>query len=163
VYPAFTYTIPELFPHISCPSCFRYILRPDEESNPVSGSGMVMNPAGLPPPPPPAASYNGNRFLEEGEAAPSHSGLVEETDYGGDVTSSPRHHFALACAPSSSGSFMLASSFQVLSSVADPDPSSDPYVFGPPESGSVCQRYGSESFYHQAKIASKILIPTVFL
>jgi hypothetical protein len=41
------------------------------------------------------------------------------------------------------------------SSVADPDPNpSDPYVFGPP--GSV-----SGSFYHQAKIVKKALIPTV--
>jgi hypothetical protein len=38
-------------------------------------------------------------------------------------------------------------------SVADPDPS-DPYVFGPPGSG-------SGSFYHQAKIVRKTLIPTV--
>ncbi len=45
---------------------------------------------------------------------------------------------------------------------ADPDPS-DPYVFGSPGSGFVCQRYGSGSgsFYHQAKIVSKTLIPTV--
>jgi hypothetical protein len=28
----------------------------------------------------------------------------------------------------------------------------DPYVFGPPGSGSISQRYGSGSFYHQAKI-----------
>jgi hypothetical protein len=40
-----------------------------------------------------------------------------------------------------------------MNSVADPDPS-DPYVFGLP---------GSRSFYHQAKIVSKILIPTVLL
>jgi hypothetical protein len=40
------------------------------------------------------------------------------------------------------------------SSVADADPS-DPYVFGPPGSG-------SGSFYHQAKIArKKSLMPTV--
>ncbi len=49
-------------------------------------------------------------------------------------------------------------------SVADPDPS-DPYVFGPPGSGSesISQRYryGSGSFYHQAKIVRKIEIPTV--
>ncbi len=40
---------------------------------------------------------------------------------------------------------------------------SDPYVFGPPGSGSesVSQRYGSGSFYHQAKIVRKTLIPTV--
>jgi hypothetical protein len=49
------------------------------------------------------------------------------------------------------------------SSVADPDPS-DPYVFGPPGSlsGSISQRYGSGSFYHQAKIVRKTLISTVF-
>ncbi len=49
-------------------------------------------------------------------------------------------------------------------SVADPDPS-DPYVFGPPgsESGSISQRHGSGSFYHQAKIVRKTLIPTVLL
>jgi hypothetical protein len=50
------------------------------------------------------------------------------------------------------------------SSVADPDPS-DPYFFGPSGSGSVSQRYGarygSGSFYHQAKIVRKTLIPTV--
>ncbi len=45
--------------------------------------------------------------------------------------------------------------------VAGPDP--DPYVFGPPGSGSVGQRYGSGygSFYHQAKTVRKPLIPTV--
>ncbi len=45
--------------------------------------------------------------------------------------------------------------------VADPDPS-DLYVFGPPGSGSISQRYGSGfgSFYHQAKIVRKTLIPT---
>jgi hypothetical protein len=52
----------------------------------------------------------------------------------------------------------------IVSSVADPDP----YVFGPPGSGSVnqIQRYGSgsgwtRSFYHQGKLVSKTLIPTV--
>ncbi len=48
----------------------------------------------------------------------------------------------------------------VVCSVGDPDPQS-PYVFGPPGSRSVSQRYGSESFYHQAKIVRKKLIPTV--
>ncbi len=56
-------------------------------------------------------------------------------------------------------------------SVADPDPNedpdpSDPYVFGPPgsESGSISQRHaGSGSFYHQAKVVRKTLIPTVLL
>jgi hypothetical protein len=40
-------------------------------------------------------------------------------------------------------------------SVAEMDPNmSDPYVFGPPGSGSgtISQGYGSGSFYHQAKI-----------
>ena len=51
-----------------------------------------------------------------------------------------------------------------LSSVADPNPnldSPDPHVFGPPGSGSISQRYGpgSGSFYHQAKIVRKTLIP----
>ncbi len=52
----------------------------------------------------------------------------------------------------------------ISSSVADPDPNpdpSDPYVFGPPGSGSVSQSYGSGSFYHEAKILNKTLIPTV--
>jgi hypothetical protein len=44
-----------------------------------------------------------------------------------------------------------------LSSVADPDP----YVFGPPGSGSVSTMYGSRSFYHQAKIVKKTFIPAV--
>jgi hypothetical protein len=44
-----------------------------------------------------------------------------------------------------------ASFFLLYSSVADPDPQ-DPYVFGPP---------GSGSFYSQAKIVRKTLIPTV--
>jgi hypothetical protein len=34
----------------------------------------------------------------------------------------------------------------------------DPYVFGPPGSGSISQRYGSGSFYRQAKIGRKSLI-----
>jgi hypothetical protein len=56
--------------------------------------------------------------------------------------------------------------------VADPD-LQDPYVFGPPGSGSgsICSRYGSisgsgsgaKSFYIQAKIVRKTLIPTVLL
>jgi hypothetical protein len=48
----------------------------------------------------------------------------------------------------------------LLSNVADPDADPnpdtlDPYVFGPPGSGSISQRYGSGSFYHQAKIVRK--------
>ncbi len=51
----------------------------------------------------------------------------------------------------------------VFPSVTDPDPNPDPYVFGPPESGSgsTSHRYGSGSFYHQAKIVRKTLIPAV--
>jgi hypothetical protein len=45
-----------------------------------------------------------------------------------------------------------------LTSVADAVP--DPHVFGPPGSGSISQRYGSGSFFHQAKIIRKTLIPT---
>jgi hypothetical protein len=39
----------------------------------------------------------------------------------------------------------------------------DPYVLGPPGSGSISRRSGSGSgsFYHQAKIVGKTLIPTV--
>jgi hypothetical protein len=47
---------------------------------------------------------------------------------------------------------------QVTSSVMDPDPD---LVFGPPGSESISQRYGPGSFYHQAKIVRKTLIPTV--
>jgi hypothetical protein len=50
-----------------------------------------------------------------------------------------------------------------LTSVADPNPApdtQDPYVFGPPGSGSISTRYGSGSFYNQAKIEA--LVPTVF-
>ncbi len=52
---------------------------------------------------------------------------------------------------------------RLVRSVANPDPNPDPYVFGPPGSGSISQRHGSEfgSFYLQAKIVRKTLIPTV--
>ncbi len=53
--------------------------------------------------------------------------------------------------------FRAADGTQAIS-VADPD---DPYVFGPPGSGSVSQRYGSGSFNHQAKLVRKTSIPTV--
>jgi hypothetical protein len=50
-------------------------------------------------------------------------------------------------------------------SVADPYPEPNPYVFGHPGSGSgsFSTRYGSgsERFYDQAKIVRKTLIPTV--
>jgi hypothetical protein len=42
---------------------------------------------------------------------------------------------------------------KMIISVGDPDP--DPHVFGPPRSGYISQRYGSRSFYHQAKILRK--------
>jgi hypothetical protein len=46
-----------------------------------------------------------------------------------------------------------------ISIVADPELDPDPYVFGPPESGSISTRYGSGSgsFYHQAKKNKKNL------
>ncbi len=58
--------------------------------------------------------------------------------------------------------------FIIYSSVADPNPNpdpSDPYVFGPPGSGSSSQRHSScsGSFFHQAKKIRKTLIPTVVL
>ncbi len=46
----------------------------------------------------------------------------------------------------------------VPTSVGDPDPE-PAHVFGP--SASTSQRYGSGSFYHQAKIVRKTLILTV--
>jgi hypothetical protein len=58
--------------------------------------------------------------------------------------------------------FELGHTFQQADvNVADPEP--NPYVFGPPGSGSVSTRYGSGSvsFCQQAKIVRKTLIPTV--
>jgi hypothetical protein len=65
-------------------------------------------------------------------------------------------------------------SARIKTSVADPNPDSDPpdpRVFGSPGSGSTNQRYGSGSgscsgsgsgsFYHHAKIVRKTLIPTM--
>jgi hypothetical protein len=58
----------------------------------------------------------------------------------------------------------------VFSSVADPNPDPpDPHVFGPPGSGSTCQRYGSwygscsgsGSFYHCAKTVRIWLFLTI--
>jgi hypothetical protein len=54
--------------------------------------------------------------------------------------------------------FYIFTAFGLGTSSVDP---LDPYVFGPPGSGSVSQRYWSGSFYHQAKIVRKTLIPTV--
>jgi hypothetical protein len=58
----------------------------------------------------------------------------------------------------------LSRVIESIERIADPDPS-DPYVFEPPGSGygSSNQRYGSGSgsFYHQAKIVRKTMIPTV--
>jgi hypothetical protein len=48
----------------------------------------------------------------------------------------------------------------LFSSVPDPDPP-DPHVLEPSGSGSISQRCGSGSFYHQAKVVRKTLIPTV--
>ncbi len=59
----------------------------------------------------------------------------------------------------------LANFFRILkTSVPDPNPDpTDPYVFWPPGSGSgsTSQRYGPGSFYHDAKIVRKTLIPTL--
>ncbi len=57
----------------------------------------------------------------------------------------------------------------MLVGISVPDPNQDPHVFGPPGSESISKRYGSRSgsgsgsgsFYHQAKILRKTLIPTV--
>jgi hypothetical protein len=59
----------------------------------------------------------------------------------------------------------------VKRSVPDPPDPMDPHVVGPPRSGSISQSYGSGtgsgsgpgsgSFYHQAKIVRKTLIPIV--
>jgi hypothetical protein len=71
------------------------------------------------------------------------------------------------------GSLLFSIIQCILFSVGDPDSNtdpepSDPYVFGPPGSGSgaISQRYESGSgsvsgsFYHQAKIVGKTLVPT---
>ncbi len=52
----------------------------------------------------------------------------------------------------------------LYSSVADPDPDlSDPYFLGlrDLDTDPLVKRYGSGSFFHQAKIVKKTLIPTV--
>ncbi len=58
----------------------------------------------------------------------------------------------------------LAKTKKIWTSGADPDPK-DPYVFGPPGSGSISTRYESGSscgsFYNQAKMVRKTLISTV--
>jgi hypothetical protein len=48
-----------------------------------------------------------------------------------------------------------------FSSVADPEP--DPYVFGPPGSGSISTTSGSGSIYLQAKIVRKALFCDFFM
>ncbi len=51
----------------------------------------------------------------------------------------------------------------LLFSSSVPDPNQDPWVFGPPGSESVSQRYVSGSFHHHAKIVRKIFIPWLFI
>ncbi len=53
-----------------------------------------------------------------------------------------------------------ASSHPPLTSVADPDPNSDPHVFGPPGSGSgsISQRYGSGRILLSWSINSKKIL-----
>jgi hypothetical protein len=78
----------------------------------------------------------------------------------------PIIHFEKNAARTISLPINLGSYFFRFFRVADPDPP-DPYVFGPPGSGSISQRYGSGfgfgsgSFYHHAKIVRKTLIPTI--
>jgi hypothetical protein len=69
-----------------------------------------------------------------------------------------QNHKSLSCTERKRSEFPITAFqtfhiFSVLVNVADPDP----YVFGPPgsESGSISQRYGSGSYYHQAKIVRK--------
>jgi hypothetical protein len=88
-------------------------------------------------------------------------GEIINLNVGGQRFSTSRH--TLTAIPVSSPPFILQnknSSYATLFvSVADPDP----YVFEPP--GSINKRYGSRSgsgsFYHQAKIVRKTLIPSV--
>jgi hypothetical protein len=82
--------------------------------------------------------------------------------------SRPSHLPKFFCSDFVRGDLVPHMDISVYSGVADPDlnlDSSDPYVFGSPGSGSgpISQRYGSgsESYYHQAKIVRKTLIPTV--
>ena len=65
--------------------------------------------------------------------------------------------------------FRFSNQRNPVASVADQDPNPDPpdpHVFGPPGSGSISQRHvsasgsGSGSFFPQAKIVRKTLIPT---
>jgi hypothetical protein len=64
----------------------------------------------------------------------------------------------LSIQPQSKSYRILLMDGAVLDSVANPDP----YVYGLPKSGfgSISQRYGSGSFYHQAKIVRKTFIST---
>jgi hypothetical protein len=80
------------------------------------------------------------------------------------VTEKKRKMFWVSWTASKKNSNKPNRNCKILSSnVADPDPQ-DPYVFGPPGSGSISQKYGSRSrsgsFYHQA-IITKTLIPTL--
>ena len=89
----------------------RYVQRPgaDEDSNPVSGSGLG-NPVGR------SLPYGGGgaSYLDPGgEAAPSSQDYDHPHHHHHHYHSSAPLAAALACAPSSSGSFILASSLQV--------------------------------------------------
>ncbi len=78
--------------------------------------------------------------------------------------SSPRPQQIYSALRGIQPSFQVLVTFyrSVLYSVRDPP---DPHVFEPPGSGSISKRYGSGSgtgsFYQQAKIVRKPLIPTV--
>ncbi len=79
-------------------------------------------------------------------------------------------YFSSICQELSTGFSVLSGKIQTVDSSVPYPP--DPDVFGPPGSGSTSQRYlwirirsgsksGSGSFYRQAKIVRKTLIPTV--
>ena len=100
----------KLFQHMKQTFC-RYVQRPgaDEDSNPVSGSGLG-NPVGR------SLPYGGGgaSYLDPGgEAAPSSQDYDHPHHHHHHYHSSAPLAAALACAPSSSGSFILASSLQV--------------------------------------------------
>jgi hypothetical protein len=78
----------------------------------------------------------------------------------------PKHHPAALLTSRNPGrEYMKVLTFGSVPG-PNPDPDElDPHVFGPLGSGSPSHRYGSGSggsFYHQAKIVRKTLIPNVF-
>ncbi len=113
--------------------------------------GPAVSPTALAPPPLPNCTT-----IQWKKANWAFEIIIQNLPYHDITDTNQRYVLTLICLPQSIA----------YNSVADPDPS-DPYVFGPPRSGSesVSQRHGSRpgslSFYHQAKIVRKPLIPTV--